>query len=221
MIPPTLLNTILLRFPSLYGTKLVFYETNLQKAGEIDELLAQMAMVLDVDGDIIECGSSRCGTSIIMAKCLIARQLNKKILACDSYEGFDQAELRREQAAGLTIATSNAFTSTSYQYVQKKIMTLGLQDIVIPIKGYFQDSLLNMAGPFCLAFIDCDLRESLLYSAETIWPNLSSRGRMLFDDYLAPEFKGAKLGIDNFVEKHQAEISEHGLLNRFYYVCKV
>src|SRR5258707_7685118 len=80
MIPPALLNAILLRFPSLYGTKLVFYETNLQKAGEIDELLAQMAMAMDVDGDIIECGSSRCGTSIIMANCLRARQLNKKIL---------------------------------------------------------------------------------------------------------------------------------------------
>jgi hypothetical protein len=27
--------------------------------------------------------------------------------------------------------------------------------------------------------------------------------------------------VDIFVEKHQAEISEHGLLNRLYYVRKV
>lgn len=219
-IPPVLLNSLLLRFPSLYRTKLVFYETNLRAAGGIDELLAQLATVLDVEGEIIECGSSRCGASIIMANYLHARQANKKILACDSYEGFDPSELKREQDAGLTAATSSAFTSTSYSYVQKKIAALKLQDTVIPIKGYFQDSLPDIPGPFCLALIDCDLRDSLVYAAETIWPNLSSRGRILFDDYLDPEFRGAKQGVDLFVEKHQAEISAHGLLNRLYYACK-
>jgi len=180
-----------------------------------------MATVLNVEGDIIECGSSRCGASIIMAKYLQTHWVNKKILACDSFEGFDRVELKREQKAGLTTATSKSFTSTSYQYVQKKIAALGFQNVVIPIKGYFQDTLPNLSGPFCLALIDCDLKDSLVYSAETIWPNLLSRGCILFDDYLDAEFRGAKQGVDIFVEKHQAEISEHGLLNRLYYVRKV
>ena len=218
--PPALLNTVLLRFPFLYQTRLVFYETNLITAGEIDELLAQIAAVLNVEGEIIECGSSRCGTSIIIAKYLRTQRVNKKILACDSFEGFDRVELEREQKAGFTTAGNKFFTSTSYQYVQKKIAVLGFQNMVIPIKGYFQDTLPGLSGPFCLAFIDCDLRDSLVYSAETIWPNLSNGGRMLFDDYLSREFKGAKLGVDIFVKKYQAEISEHGLLNRLYYVRK-
>jgi hypothetical protein len=220
-IPPALLNALLLRLPFLYRTKLVFYETNLRAAGGIDELLAQMATVLDMEGEIIECGSSRCGASVIMANYFRSQQVNKKILACDSFEGFDRVELMREQKAGLTTATSNSFTSTSFQYVQMKIAALGFQDMVIPIKGYFQDTLPYISGPFCLALIDCDLRDSLVYSAETIWPNLSSGGRILFDDYLAPDFRGAKQGVDFFVEKHSAEISVHGLLNRLYYVCKV
>ena len=201
-IPPALLNALLLRFPSLYRTELVFYETNHRAGGGIDELLAQLTMVLNVEGEIIECGSSRCGASILMAKYLRAQQVNKKILACDSYEGFDQEELSREQQTRLTTATSSAFTSTSYQYVQKKIAALGLQNSVIPLKGYFQDSLPNIPGPFCLALIDCDLKDSLLYSAEAIWPKLSSGGRLLFDDYLDSEFRGAKQGVDIFLEKH-------------------
>jgi hypothetical protein len=219
-IPPALLNSLLLHFPSLYRTKLVLYETNISAGGGIDELLAQLAAVLDVEGEIIECGSSRCGASIIMANYLRTQQANKKILACDSYEGFDQSELKREQDAGLTTLRDTMFTSTSYKYVQKKIAALRLKDTVIPIKGYFQDSLPNIAGPFCMALIDCDLRDSLVYAAETIWPNLSSGGRILFDDYLDPVFRGAKQGVDIFVEKYQAEISEHGLLNRLYYACK-
>jgi hypothetical protein len=221
LFPPALINAILLRFPFLYRTKFVFYETNLITTGGIDELLAQMATVLNVKGEIIECGSSRCGASIIMANYLRAQQVNKKILACDSFEGFDRVELKREQKAGLTTATSKSFTSTSYQYVQKKLAALGFQNAVIPIKGYFQDTLPNVSGPFCLALIDCDLKDSLVYSAETIWPNLSNGGCILFDDYLTLEFKGAKQGVDIFVKKHLAEISEHGLLNRLYYVRKV
>jgi hypothetical protein len=219
-IPLALLNTFLLRFPSLYHTKLVFYETNLQATGGIDELLDQLARVLDVEGDIVECGSSRCGASVIMAHYLQAQQVDKKILACDSYEGFDRIELENERKDGLTTACGNAFTSTSYEYVQKKIAALGLQHCVLPIKGYFQDSLPKINGPFCMALIDCDLRDSLVYSAETLWPNLSTGGRMLFDDYLDSQFKGAKQGVDIFLEKYSHEIAEHGLLNRLYYVRK-
>ncbi len=75
-IPPALLNALLLRFPYPYRTKLVCYETNLRSAGGIDELLTQMTTVLDVEGEIIECGSSRCGTSIIMASTLRHKKLH-------------------------------------------------------------------------------------------------------------------------------------------------
>src|SRR6266516_1495883 len=170
MLPPGVLNKMMLRFPFLYRTKLVFYETNFRGSGQIDELLVQVGTVLDIEGDIIECGSSRCGASVIMANYLRTRRVNKKILACDSFEGFDRAELKREQKAGLTTATDSAFTSTSYRYVQRKITVLKVHDMVIPVKGYFQDTLPNITGPFCLAFIDCDLRDSLVYAAETLWP---------------------------------------------------
>ena len=218
-------DTLLLRFPFLYETKYVFYETELKEDFNaprgIDDLLSQMAMVLNVEGEIIECGSARCGTSVIMANYLRAQHINKKILACDSFEGFDRAELEQEQKAGITTVLSNDYTFISYSYVQKKIATLRLQDIVVPIKGYFQDSLPTISGPFCLALIDCDLRDSVLYSAEAIWPKLSSRGRILFDDaFDNPMFRGAKQGVDRFIENHRAEISEHGLLNRLYYACK-
>lgn len=219
-ISPALLNTLLLRFPLLYRTGFVCYETNLQAGGGIDELIAQLATVLDVEGDIIECGSSRCGASIIMANYLRTQHVNKKIFACDSFAGFDRAELEREQEAGLTTATSASFTSTSYSYVQKKIAALRFQDTVLPVKGYFEDTLPHMSGPFCLALVDCDLRDSLLYAAEIIWPHLLSQGCIVFDDYRESTFKGAKQGVDIFVEKHRSEISEHRLLNRLYYVRK-
>lgn len=219
-IPPALLNNFLLTFPLLYETDLVYYETNLRRDHGIDELLSQLSLSLTLEGNIIECGSSRCGASIIMAKYMQAKQVHKTIYACDSFAGFDRVELEKEREAGFTEASDTAFTSTSYEYVQKKIKKLGVADRVIPIKGFFQETLPYLKSNFCFALIDCDLKDSIIYCAETIWPNLSSQGRIVFDDYLAEDYRAARSGIDFFWHKYENEILEHGLLNRLYYVCK-
>ncbi len=219
-IPPAFLNRVLLTLPFLYRTRLVYYETSLRDGHGIDDLLSQLHLALGLDGDIIECGSSRCGASAIMANHLRSRQPRKTIFACDSFEGFDRVELARERKAGLTRASEHAFTSTSYEYVQGKLRRLGMDRVVVPVKGYFRDTLPNLNRRFCLALIDCDLRDSILYCAQTLWPRLVPGGRMVFDDYASADFQGARLAVDAFVAAHGLGIEGHGLLRRLYYVCK-
>ncbi|MBN1481607.1 hypothetical protein EH223_04520 [candidate division KSB1 bacterium] len=218
-IPQPFLNRVLLTFPFLYRTKVVNYETNFL-TDDIDDLLSQLDYVLPMEGNIIECGSSRCGASIIMGNHLRSKHIPKKIYACDSFEGFNPDELEKEKAAGLTKATKNSFTSTSYEYVKSKIKRLGLADTVIPVKGFFQDTLPGIKSKFCFALIDCDLRDSILYCAETLWPDLDKGARILFHDYTEEEFQGARLAIDHFVDTYNKEIDEHGLLKNLYMVKK-
>ncbi len=221
-IPWPLVNAVLFRFPRLYQTRLVGYESHIPQAG-LQELLAQLDLVGDLRGDIVECGSAHCGTSIVMARHAVSRGMHKRVFACDSYEGFDQVELARERAEGLTASgvTADAFTSTSYNYVVRKLAALGLERSVIPIRGFFKDTLPDLPGPFSLALIDCDLRDSLLFAAQTVWPRLVPRGRLLFDDYTNPAAKGSREGVDLFVESHRSEIHSHGLLGRLYHAVKV
>jgi Macrocin-O-methyltransferase (TylF) len=220
LIPPALLNNFLLTFPVLYHTELVYYETNLHYNHGIEDLLAQLNPVLDIEGDIIECGSSRCGASIIMAKHLQSKQVHKTIYACDSFEGFDPAELERERRDGLANASDSAFTSTSYEYVKRKIKKLSVENMVVPVKGFFQQTLPYLNSNLCFALIDCDLQDSIIYTAETIWPKLVNSGRIVFDDYTAEYYLGARLGIDYFINKYRREIAAYGLMNRLYYACK-
>jgi hypothetical protein len=214
------MNGILLQFPFLYRLRLVYYETDLSANNGIAELLTHLQMTTEIDGNIIECGCSLCGSSIIMARYLHSKGLHKSIYACDSFSGFDLDELARERNDGLTKASDNAFTLTSYEYVQKKIARLGVDDVVIPIRGFFRDTLPQIQSKFSFALIDCDLKESTLYCAETIWPKLVPHGRILFDDYDSEEFQGVRLGVDTFIKQHSQEIAEHGLLKRFYFVHK-
>jgi O-methyltransferase len=221
LLPQSTLNNLLLRFPFLYGINFIKYESGLRTNGGISDLLSGLNKVLNVEGDIIECGSYRCGSSVIMAKHLKTEGVRKKIYALDLFGGgFEISELEEERRLGLTQATNEAFTYNSYHYVKSKIQRLGFSDIIIPVKGLFEHTLPKIDSKICLSLIDCDLKKSIIYSAEAIWPKLSREGIILFDDYLSQEYKGAKVAVDDFVNEHQTELSEHGLLNRLYSVRK-
>ena len=218
-IPPALLNRALLRFPALYGLGAVNYETNLLQDG-VDDLRSQLDATTPVEGDVIECGASRCGATVIAARHLAAQGSVRRITACDSFSGFDRSELERERASGHTDAPVTAFTSTSLEYVRLKLVALGVDHMVDLVPGYFEETLPLLRGPFSLAFVDCDLHDSVLFCANTLWPHIPPRGRMLFDDYASAEFRGARSAVDKFVAERAAEIAEHRMLASLYVVVK-
>ena len=178
-------------------------------------------MVSGLAGDIIECGSARCGTSILIAEFLYSNRIQKKIYSLDLFgSGLDSSELNEERKEGLTRVSDKVFTYNSYEYVLKKVQKLGFSNTIIPIKGFFRDTLPLINSKFCLSFIDCDLSKSIQYCAEKVWPETVSQGVMLFDDYGSRDYQGVKPTVDTFVSKYADEIDNHGLLNRFYYVRK-
>ena len=219
-IPPIILDNFLLSLPFLYQTKFINYESSLDEDG-IEDLREGIDLVKDLPGNIIECGCARCGTSVILAQYLYSKNVKKKVYALDSFSGFNPKELEKEKQLGLTEVPSDAFIHTSYDYVKKKIQKLGLSQILVPVNGYFQDTLPKIDSNFCMALIDCDLSESLTYAAETIWPRLVDKGLLFFDDYDLEGFMGVKPAVDKFVEKHRSEMKSYGLSKRLYCVQKM
>ena len=221
LIPASLYNRMMLRFPALYRLPVVNFESNMnwEGMGDLRKLLDDVAQL---PGDIIECGSSRCGTSVLIARHLSSLRIPKKLYALDSFQGFAVEELERERSLGLVDSPDDAFTSTNFEYVVAKLRQLGYEDSIIPVRGYFENTLPSVAheSEFALAFIDCDLRDSMTYCADTLWPNLVPGGVMAFDDYNAVDFRGAKLAVDAFVSAQLPDIESHGMIQRLYYVKK-
>ena len=221
VVPQSTLNYVLLRFPFLYHTSFVNYESYSADRGGIDDLVGQLKIVSSLDGNIIECGSARCGTSILIAKFLHSSRIQKKIYSLDLFgKGLDVNELNEERKDGRTKVSGKAFTYNSFEYVLRKIRILGFDNTIIPIQGFFRDTLQYVNSKFCLSFIDCDLSKSIEYCAEKVWPETVSQGVMLFDDYGSQNYRGVKPTVDAFVSKYEDEIAHHGLLNRLYYVRK-
>ncbi len=223
-------NRLLLMCPVLYRLRFVRYESNLEEIG-LRELYELADRVASLPGVIIECGSSRLGSAILLARHLERRGRLRPIFALDSFAGFRRDELDRERALGLTEASDDAFTSTSFEYVVAKLRKLKLADTIFPVEGFFEDTLPAVADrEVALAFVDCDLGDSLRFCAETIWPRLASGGIMAFDDYTAwivgekrPSlefFLGVKPAVDAFVADNLENIADHGLMRRLYYVKK-
>jgi hypothetical protein len=221
IIPQSILNRVLLQFPFLYGTSFVNYESYSIEGGGVDDLIQQLEMISSLAGNIVECGSARCGTSILIAKFLHSNGIQKKIYSLDLFgDGLDPSELNEEKNEGLTKVSDRAFTYNSYKYVIKKVKKLGFGNTVFPIKGFFSETLPLINSKFCLSFIDCDLSKSIQYCAEKVWPETVSQGVVLFDDYGSQDYMGVKPTVDAFVNKYSDEIEQHGLLNRLYYVRK-
>jgi predicted O-methyltransferase YrrM len=218
-VPGQVIDRTLLSAPWLYRTQLVNYETNLDPA-RVEVLVNRLIEASGLEGDVIECGSSRGGSAVIMARALRRVGNRKTVYACDSFAGFDRCELAREREAGLTEVADDAFTSTSLEYLRRKLGVLGLTGTVKPVAGYFQDTLPQLAGRFCLVFIDCDLRDSVAYCARELFPQLTAGGQMIFDDYDAAGWKGAAQGVSEFVDEHGAMIADHGHERGMYWVVK-
>jgi len=219
LIPPPLLNQTLLSAPILYRTALVNYETNMGPP-DIEDLNEILPEVVKVPGDLVECGVSRCGSAVITALWLRKHGVKRRLYACDSFEGFPPAEIEKETQRGLITGANNAFTSTSYEYVLRKLKVLSLDGIVIPVEGYFQDTLEGIPGPFCYALIDCDLEESTEYCASVLFPKLSPGGWMVFDDYHSQQFKGVRHAVDRFVRDHRQQLDVNELRRALYVVRK-
>ena len=211
----------MLLFPSLYRLPFVNYESNMSHDG-LEDIHNLLNDAIVSPGDIVECGSSRCGTSLLIARHLRSLNIHKKVYALDSFEGFPRDEFEREKSMGLTDATIRAFTSTNFEYVVAKLRRLGYADCVVPVRGFFEDTLPSVAhrSEYSFVLIDCDLQKSMRYCADTLWPRLVPGGIMAFDDYRSKEFRGARLAIDSFVSSRQSEMKSHGLLNRIFYAKK-
>ena len=121
LVPPPAFNWAMLHMTFLQRLPFVRYESNLESSGGLEDLAELVEMALPLEGDVIECGSSRCGTSILMADLMRSRGSNKRVYACDSFRGYRPEELERERRLGLTRARFSSFTSTSHGYVVEKI----------------------------------------------------------------------------------------------------
>lgn len=134
---------------------------------------------LELEGDVVECGTGPGGISLMLARLIRARKLYKRLWVFDSFEGLPAPDrsVDREYEAGAC--------AYSLARVQGLLRGHAVEDLVELKKGWLADTLprLPSEASFCFAHVDVDLYGSVNDAVHYLYPRLVPGGVMVFDDY--------------------------------------
>lgn len=108
--------------------------------------------------------------------------------------------LKEHNVTVKNISSSDDFSDTSIQLINKKASFLGLDNIVL-VQGDFlktmdQSNLLDLV--FMAGLLDCDLYLSYQMALPFIWRRLSAGGYLWLDEYYSLKFPGARIACNQF-----------------------
>ncbi|HEX5446679.1 MAG TPA: class I SAM-dependent methyltransferase [Pirellulales bacterium] len=149
-------------------------------------------------GDVIECGSYRGATGLLLALLGKLRGRPQKVLLLDTFRGspggcaFDSLRTTREYV----------LPEDHVGALRRQAEALGVNDRIEVHQGTFQESFERLAtrdARFALAHIDANLYQSTLEACRFVIPRVAAGGAVVFDDYHGPCDLGARLAIDQFL----------------------
>jgi hypothetical protein len=148
----------------------------------IGRLLDCLEEVKNIEGDILEFGSYKGGTGILMGLFLKEYHIQKHIHLFDSFAGLPEPDKNFDRGYKEGMFVSD------YDILAKKIEDLGLQDIITLHKGWFKDTLPgffknNPQLKAAMLHVDCDLYTSTMDCFPDAFPVLSENGVVVLDDF--------------------------------------
>jgi hypothetical protein len=159
-------------------------------------------------GQIIETGCALGGSAILMACC---KRRDLPLRVYDTFEmmpppsrhdGSD-VHIRYETilkggAKGFGNDTYYGYIPNLYEKVRENFLTFGINlsnNNVELIQGLIENTL-NLTTPVVLAHVDVDWYDPVKISIDRIWPMLTRKGVMIFDDYFT--YSGCRKAVDSF-----------------------
>jgi hypothetical protein len=134
----------------------------------------------EVDGDIVECGSYKGGTGILMALALRQLGIRKQIHLFDSFQGLPEPHQSKDSGYA-----KGSFAS-DYDALAARIAELGLSGEITLHRGWFADTVppfLNTNSKVSLLHIDCDLYASTMDSFPPLYARVPMGGAVVLDDF--------------------------------------
>ena len=172
-------------------------------AGRIDyirmaslELAAREIQLNSVSGNLAELGVYKGD----FAKYLNELFPDRKLYLFDTFEGFDERDVKKEVNTGFSTGKQD-FSDTSVELVLSKMKN---RDQCIVKKGFFPASAAGVEDTFCFVSIDADLYDPILSGLEFFYPRLAKGGYIFVHDFNNEEYKGARQAVIEFCRNHNA-----------------
>ena len=183
----------------------------------------------DIQGDFVECGVWKGGSSLLIAKCLKLHGItDRKIYMYDTYEGMPPptehdkdftGTTAEEQLEGASIEhQASVWCYSSFDEVKENMAQAGFPaDQIIMVKGKVEDTIPETIpqGNLALLRLDTDWYESTYHELKYLYPKLNPNGILILDDY--GHWAGARKAVDEYFEQEKINV----MLNRIDYSGRV
>ena len=166
----------------------------------IEALSALWWHARDARGDVIEAGAYRGATSLLLAVLGRLHGVSQRVLVLDTFEGMPSpSALDHERKRG-EFAPPGGWDDT----IRSQAAALGVADRVEVHKGLFADSApaIHARGlTFAFAHVDANIYQGTLDACELVMPHMATGGAVVFDDYNGLMDLGARLAIDEYLDR--------------------
>jgi hypothetical protein len=168
---------------------MIDYERIKSLANAIDVIKNQ-----NIDGDIIECGSWRCGTLGFASLYSKSINLKRKIRGFDSFEGLPTPNEIDGDSSKIWSGKLAVTIEEGYQ----NLKSMGAEDVFL-YKGFFEQTLkTNKAeiNSISILRIDCDWYSSTKTCLDELYDLVNPGGFIIIDDY--GHWQGCRQAVDEF-----------------------
>jgi len=165
-------------------------------------------MVLDIPGDIVECGVYQGNSFLWLAHLSVILEpyaINRRFIGFDTFEGFTSIDAERDPK---DINTKN-FSDTSYEVIDRALRAIDLVrpvnkiqryelvkgDIVETVPKYIND---NPAFTCAMLILDTDLYQPTLTALEHFIPHMPKGALVVLDEYNYENFRGETQALKDF-----------------------
>lgn len=125
---------------------------------------------------------------------------NKDLYLFDTFEGFEQKDIKSDQTVLSANSELEKFRNTSVEYVLNNIPN---PNKCIVKKGYFPDTFdLDDSIKFCFVSIDVDLYSPIKAGLEVFYPRLVPGGYIMVHDYNSLGYIGTKKAVLEYCSCH-------------------
>lgn len=177
----------------------------------LDDLQARVETVVreGIEGDLIEVGTWRGGSSLLMRATLDALgESGRTVWLADSFQGFP-APAGEESGAPASEAYPDTvepylaafdFLAVPAQEVRENFARFGCQAGIELVEGFFDDTLPGLRGrEWSLVRLDADTYDSTMLALDCLYGGLAPGGFLVLDDYGALE--ECRVAVDRFREQ--------------------
>ena len=151
--------------------------------------------ILDVPGDIAECGVAYGHSLMVLCALAQLEGANRAVYGFDSFEGFPEPTAEDDSYRA---PKKGDFADATLERVKRAIRRAGVREPVL-VKGFLEDTLPRFNAPLAFLHLDLDLYSSYKVALGELFDRVAPGGIVAFDEYQQPKWPGATLAIDEFV----------------------